>query len=63
VQRVMGPDRRRRLRRAIGEIQRLERMLCDEGVLLLKYWFHLSKPQQKKRLQSLAADPARRAGA
>ncbi|MCW5574569.1 MAG: polyphosphate:AMP phosphotransferase, partial [Burkholderiales bacterium] len=44
----------------IGEILRLERMLVDEGVLLLKFWFHLSKAQQKKRLRELEADPATR---
>ena len=35
-------------------------MLRDEGVLLLKYWFHLSKDQQKKRLRSLEKDPVTR---
>jgi polyphosphate:AMP phosphotransferase len=43
--------------RAIDGIVRFEKMLCDEGVLLLKYWFHLSKKQQRKRLKSLAKDP------
>jgi polyphosphate:AMP phosphotransferase len=33
------------------EIARFEKMLVDEGVLLLKYWFHISKKQQKKRLK------------
>lgn len=42
---------------AVAEIQRLEKMLCDEGVLLIKYWLHLSKRQQKKRLESLEKDP------
>jgi polyphosphate:AMP phosphotransferase len=58
VQRVMGQLDAGAFAAAIDEIQHLEQMLCDEGVLLLKYWFHLSKPQQKKRLKSLAADPA-----
>ena len=57
VQRVMGQIDNGQFSGAIGEIQRLERMLCDEGVLLLKYWFHLSKDQQKKRLRSLEKDP------
>ena len=35
-------------------------MLCDEGVLLVKYWFHLSKSQQKKRLKALEQDPKTR---
>src|ERR1044071_9639019 len=41
----------------IDEIVRLEKMLCDEGVLLLKYWFHVSRKQQKKRLKA-AGEPA-----
>jgi polyphosphate:AMP phosphotransferase len=35
-------------------------MLSDEGVLLLKYWFHLSKSQQRKRMKELASDPKTR---
>ncbi len=42
--------------REISEIQRFEKMLGDEGVLLLKYWFHLSRDQQKKRMKELASD-------
>jgi polyphosphate:AMP phosphotransferase len=45
---------------ATGEIQRFEQMLCDEGVLLLKYWFHLSRRQQEKRLKALEKDPQTR---
>ncbi|WP_088286634.1 polyphosphate:AMP phosphotransferase [Ideonella sp. A 288] len=60
VQRVMGQIDDGAFARSIGEIQRLERMLCDEGVLLLKYWFHLSKAQQRKRLEALEKDPATR---
>ena len=60
VQRVMGQIGDGDFAAAIGDIQRLERMLCDEGVLLLKYWFHLSKPQQKQRLKSLEKDPRTR---
>lgn len=60
VQRVMGQIDDGAFAAAIGDIQRLERMLCAEGVLLLKYWFHLSKPQQKQRLQALEDDPRTR---
>jgi polyphosphate:AMP phosphotransferase len=60
VRRVMGEITEGEFLHAIGEIQRLEKMLCDEGVLLLKYWFHLSKGQQKKRLKSLEQDPKTR---
>ena len=60
LQRVMGEIDEAAFTHEIGDIQRLEKMLCDEGVLLLKYWFHLSKDQQKKRLKSLEKDPKTR---
>jgi polyphosphate:AMP phosphotransferase len=42
----------------IGAIARFERMLTDEGVLLLKFWFHLSKEAQRRRIRELASDPS-----
>lgn len=41
----------------LAEINRFERMLTDEGVLLLKFYLHISKKEQRKRLKRLAADP------
>jgi polyphosphate kinase 2 (PPK2 family) len=32
-------------------------MLAAEGVLLVKFWFHLSRAGQKKRLKALEANP------
>ncbi len=60
VQRVTGELGSGAFEGAIAEIQRLEQMLVDEGVLLVKFWFHLSKEQQKKRLKSLQKDPETR---
>jgi len=57
VQRTYGQISEGEFAQQIGEIVRLEKMLCDEGVLLLKFWFHLSKKQQRKRLKALAKDP------
>lgn len=45
---------------ALEEIVHFERMLADEGALILKFWFHLSKKAQKKRLRALQADPRTR---
>ena len=42
---------------SIEEINLFEAMLANEGVLVLKFWFHLSGKQQKKRLRSLQSDP------
>lgn len=60
VQRVMGEIGDGAFARSTADIQRLEQMLCDEGVLLLKYWFHLSKDQQRRRLKALEKDPETR---
>ena len=57
LERVMGGLKAAEYDRRLSEIQRIEKMLCDEGVLLLKFWFHLSKKQQKKRLKQLSRDP------
>ncbi len=43
---------------ALEEISRFERMLADDGVRLVKFWFHLSKEAQRKRLRTLSRDPA-----
>ena len=48
------------LDKAILSINRLERMLVDEGALIIKLWFHLSKKKQKQRLQELEQDPLTR---
>ena len=38
-------------------IREHEQMLTDEGLVLLKFWIHLSKSAQKKRLKGLDDDP------
>jgi len=41
------------LDRELDRIQRFERMLAQEGVLVLKFWLHLSKEQQRARFVAL----------
>jgi polyphosphate:AMP phosphotransferase len=60
VNRVLGRIDDDQLELATEEIVRFERMLSDEGALILKFWFHLSKKAQKKRLKALEADPKTR---
>ncbi len=57
VKRVTGEFDEAAFAQRIGEIIRFEKMLVDEGVLLLKFWFHLSKAQQKARLKELEKNP------
>ncbi|MGA6096785.1 polyphosphate:AMP phosphotransferase [Stutzerimonas marianensis] len=55
--RVHGHISKAELALAIDRAQRLERMLCSEGMLIFKFWFHLSKKRMFKRLDSLKDDP------
>jgi AMP-polyphosphate phosphotransferase len=48
-----GPDR---LAHELERIRALEQMLVDDGTVLVKLWFHLSKKAQKKRLTELEKD-------
>ena len=41
----------------MDQINRFEAMLVNEGALVLKFWFHLSKDGQKHRLKALEKDP------
>ncbi|HVY62525.1 MAG TPA: polyphosphate:AMP phosphotransferase, partial [Planctomycetota bacterium] len=60
VRRVYGETTEAELEKSVHEIVRFERMLCDEGAIVLKFWFHLSKRRQKKRLRALEKDPRTR---
>ena len=55
--RVHGQFKDAVLDQAINGAERLEKMLCDEGALIIKFWFHLSKKQMKARLKALKEDP------
>jgi len=44
------------LERMITEIVQFEKMLADDGALILKFWLHLSKKDQERRLKTLESD-------
>ena len=58
--RVTGKLKTVELDQCIEEIVRFERMLTNEGALVLKFWFHLAKDVQGKRLKTLERDPRTR---
>ena len=41
----------------LARINDFERQLVSDGALILKFWFHLSKKVQKRRIKDLARDP------
>ena len=57
IDRVFKRTSAKDLMQSVAEINRFERMLADEKALILKFWFHLSKKKQKKRLEALESDP------
>jgi len=60
VKRVYGESDNEALGYSLDEIVRFEKMLTDEGTLVLKFWFHLSKEKQKERIRSLEENPKTR---
>ncbi len=57
--RVTGEIKDSQLDGLINDAERFERMYSDEGALIFKFWFHLSKKQLKERLKTLENDPTR----
>lgn len=60
LHRVFGKIKNVELDQRLDEITRFERMLTDEGALILKFWLHLSKDGQQTRLESLEKNPKTR---
>lgn len=60
LDRVLSDETESQFDQSLEAINRFERMLADEGALVLKFWFHLSKKAQKKRFEKLEDDPATR---
>lgn len=54
---AMGDEKHGHFVRRLERIRQFERMLVAEGVLLLKFWFHLSKKAARARLKELKSNP------
>ncbi len=44
--------------RTYDEINSFEKQLMDDGALIIKFWLHIDKKEQKRRLRELESDPA-----
>ena len=53
VRRVYRDIKRSQFDSALDQIVAFEKMLADDGALILKLWLHLSRKEQKKRLKKL----------
>ncbi len=54
---VHGRSSRGEFERQLDRIAAFETMLAADGALILKFWMHLGKDAQKRRLKSLEKDP------
>jgi AMP-polyphosphate phosphotransferase len=57
VERVEGFAAEEQWRRAYREIVDFERTLADEGMIIVKFWMHLSRDEQLKRFKARERDP------
>ncbi|HMR50120.1 MAG TPA: polyphosphate kinase 2 [Arachnia sp.] len=59
VERVMGYCTPEEHRRFLRQCPIFERMLVEDGIIVLKYWFSVSDREQLKRFKSRLTDPMR----
>jgi polyphosphate kinase 2 (PPK2 family) len=57
LERVHGLSTEPELDERLDRIIRFEKALADDGALILKFWMHLGRTAQKKRLKALEKDP------
>jgi polyphosphate kinase 2 (PPK2 family) len=57
VERVEGFATREQWLRAYDEINGFERTLADEGMVMIKFWLHISPEEQLKRFEKREHDP------
>ena len=59
VERVEDFATKEQWRRAYDEIVEFERTLTAEGMIMVKFWMHVSPEEQLRRFESRANDPLR----
>jgi polyphosphate kinase len=60
VEKVMGYCTPEEHRRFLRQCPAFERMLVEDGIILLKYWFSVSDEEQERRFTARIEDPTRR---
>ena len=60
VERIEGFATTAEWQRAYNEINEFERLLHDDGAIMLKFWLHISPDEQLHRFQARLQDPTKR---
>jgi polyphosphate:AMP phosphotransferase len=58
TERVEETTSRREWNEAYDDIQQFERQLADDGAVIVKFWLHISKKEQKQRFKQLEENSA-----
>jgi len=58
LERIEGLACKREWKQAYEDIEQFERQLADSGVVLVKFWLHIGKDEQKRRFKRIEKDPA-----
>lgn len=57
VERVEGLTPENQWRRAYRDIVEFERQIADDDYVIVKFWLHISKKEQKRRFKQIEKDP------
>ena len=57
AEQVSGIEWKKAIKRSISTINNFERQLSDDGTIILKFFLHISKEEQRKRLNARENDP------
>jgi polyphosphate kinase len=60
VERVMGYASEEEYQRFLRQTPIVERLLVDDGIIVIKYWFSVSDEEQQARFTSRLKDPMKR---
>ena len=60
VEPAMGFCNKDEYQQFLREVPNFEKMLVDSGVILIKFWLHVTDQEQEKRFQDRASDPRKR---
>ena len=58
IERIEGLISKRRWRQAYDDVLEFERQLADGGRVLVKFWLHIGKKEQRKRFKEIERNPA-----
>lgn len=60
VEPVMGFCNQKQYKQFMSQVPEFEHMLYEDGILVIKFWFSISKEEQKKRFDSRLRNPLKR---